>query len=39
MTEIMTEAAERMQVILLACRDPAHRHGPVNRLSLIETAK
>lgn len=34
MVEILGEAAERMQVILLTCRDRAFRHVPGNRLSL-----
>ena len=34
MVEILSEAAERMQVILLTCRDRAFRHVPGNRLSL-----
>ncbi|MET3762163.1 AAA family ATPase [Sphingomonas sp. UYEF23] len=34
MVEILSEAAERMQVILLTCRDRAFRHVPANRLSL-----
>lgn len=33
MTEILTEAATRMQVILLTCRDRAFRHLG-NRISL-----
>lgn len=38
MVEILTEAADRMQVILLTCRDRAFRHVPANRLSLAEAA-
>lgn len=34
MIEILTETAERMQVILLTCRDRAFRHVPGNRISL-----
>lgn len=34
MIEILTEAATRMQVILLTCRDRAFRHVPGNRISL-----
>jgi len=34
MVEILSEAAERMQVILLTCRDRAFRHVPATRLSL-----
>ena len=34
MVEILSEAAERMQVILLTCRDRAFRHVPASRLSL-----
>ena len=34
MTQILTEAATRMQVILLTCRDRAFRHIPANRISL-----
>lgn len=34
MVEILSEAAERMQVILLTCRDRAFRHVPGNRISM-----
>lgn len=34
MVEILSEAAERMQVILLTCRDRAFRHVPATRISL-----
>lgn len=34
MTEILTEAAERMQVILLTCRERAFRHVPGNRITI-----
>ena len=34
MIEILAEAAERMQVILLTCRDRAFRHVPGNRVWL-----
>jgi hypothetical protein len=34
MVEILSEAAERMQVILLTCRDRAFRHVPATRVSL-----
>jgi uncharacterized protein YhaN len=34
MTEILTDAASRMQVILLTCRDRAFRHLG-NRVNLI----
>jgi uncharacterized protein YhaN len=34
MVEILSEAAERMQVILLTCRDRAFRHVPANRVSI-----
>ncbi len=34
MIEILTEAATRMQVILLTCRDRAFRHVPGNRVTL-----
>lgn len=34
MVEILSEAAERMQVILLTCRDRAFRHVQATRLSL-----
>jgi len=34
MVEILSEAAERMQVILLTCRDRAFRHVVGNRISL-----
>jgi len=33
MTEILSEAAERMQVILLTCRERAFRHIDGNRIS------
>ena len=33
-TEILTEVATRMQVILLTCRDRAFRHVPGNRINL-----
>lgn len=32
--EVLCEAAERMQVILLTCRERAFRHVPGHRLSL-----
>jgi uncharacterized protein YhaN len=35
MVEILSEAAERMQVILLTCRDRAFRHVPGNRVSMV----
>lgn len=35
MVEILIEAAERMQVILLTCRDRAFRHVPGTRVSLV----
>jgi uncharacterized protein YhaN len=38
MVEILSEAADRMQVILLTCRDRAFRHVSANRLSLTEAA-
>ncbi len=34
MVEILSEAAERMQVILLTCRDRAFRHVTANRVSI-----
>lgn len=34
MIEILTEAATRMQIILLTCRDRAFRHVPANRILL-----
>ncbi|CAM3250088.1 hypothetical protein SPAN111604_13170 [Sphingomonas antarctica] len=34
MVEILSETAERMQVILLTCRDRAFRHVPGNRVSI-----
>ena len=34
MVEILSEAAERMQVILLTCRERAFRHVNANRLTL-----
>ncbi|HEX8126703.1 MAG TPA: AAA family ATPase [Allosphingosinicella sp.] len=36
MTEILTEAAERMQVILLTCRERAFRHLDGNKIRLSE---
>jgi uncharacterized protein YhaN len=35
MIEILAEAAQRMQIILLTCRDRAFRHVAGNRISLI----
>lgn len=37
MVEILSEAAERMQVVLLTCRDRAFRHVPGNRVSMVST--
>jgi uncharacterized protein YhaN len=37
MIEILTEAATRMQIILLTCRDRAFRHVPGNRIMLGKT--
>lgn len=37
MIEILSEVSERMQVILLTCRDRAFRHVPGNRISLAAT--
>ena len=34
MTDILTQAAERMQVILLTCRERAFRHVGGNRITL-----
>lgn len=34
MTEILTEAATRMQVIVLSCRTSAYRHVDANRITL-----
>ena len=34
MVEILSEAATRMQEILLTCRDRAFRHAPGNRITL-----
>lgn len=34
MVEILSDAATRMQVILLTCRDRAFRHVPGNRVTL-----
>jgi hypothetical protein len=34
MTEILIEAADRMQVVLLTCRDRAFRHLPGKRIVL-----
>lgn len=36
MTDILTEAAERMQVILLTCRAKAFRHVAAHRISISE---
>lgn len=38
MTEILVQASDRMQVILLTCRDRAFRHLPANRI-LIDAAR
>lgn len=38
MTEILTEASNRMQVILLTCRDRAFRHVEGNRIELAKPA-
>ncbi|CDO34978.1 AAA family ATPase [Novosphingobium sp. KN65.2] len=38
MIEILTEAATRMQIILLTCRDRAFRHVPGNRILLRPAA-
>jgi hypothetical protein len=38
MVEILCEAAERMQVILLTCRERAFRHLPGHRLPITVTA-
>lgn len=38
MIEILTEAATRMQIILLTCRDRAFRHVTANRISLCVAA-
>lgn len=38
MIEILSEAAERMQVILLTCRERAFRHVPGHRLWLTAAA-
>lgn len=38
MIEILTEAATRMQIILLTCRDRAFRHVPGNRILLRAAA-
>jgi len=38
MIDILTEAAERIQVILLTCRDRAFRHVPATGLSQTEKA-
>lgn len=37
MVEMLSEAAERMQVILLTCRDRAFRHVPGNRILLTSS--
>jgi uncharacterized protein YhaN len=34
MVEILSEVAERMQVIVLTCRDRTFRHVAANRISL-----
>lgn len=39
MVEILSEAAERMQVILLTCRDRAFRHVPGNRITMESSTK
>lgn len=36
MTEILTEAGKRMQVIVLTCRERAFRHLDANRISLLD---
>lgn len=38
MVEILSEAAERMQVIMLTCRDRAFRHVPGNRISMARSS-
>ena len=38
MIDILLEVSERMQVILLTCRDRAFRHVPANRISLLKAA-
>ena len=38
MTDIITEAATRMQVILLTCRDRAFRHVAGNRIILGQSS-
>lgn len=38
MIDILSEVSERMQVILLTCRDRAFRHVPANRISLLKAA-
>ncbi|UAJ12617.1 AAA family ATPase [Glacieibacterium megasporae] len=38
MIDILLEVSERMQVILLTCRDRAFRHVPANRISLLNAA-
>ncbi len=37
MVEILIEAAERMQVVILTCRDRAFRHVPGNRVSMVSS--
>ena len=37
MVEILSEAAERMQVVLLTCRDRAFRHVRGNRVSMVNS--
>ena len=39
MTEILVEAASRMQVVLLTCRDRAFRHVPGHRIVMREEAE
>ena len=38
MIDILSEVSERMQVILLTCRDRAFRHVPANRINLLKAA-
>lgn len=39
MLEILSEAATRMQVILLTCRDRAFRHIEGNRINISLTSR
>lgn len=38
MIDLLSEVSERMQVILLTCRDRAFRHVPANRINPLKAA-